>query len=72
MFDYSKLSGRIKEVYKKQAVFAAAVGMSERTLSLKLNNKRWWTQLEIHNSCNVLGIDYADIPLYFFTQCVQS
>ena len=72
MFDYSKLNGRIKEVYKKQAVFAAAIGLSERTLSLKLNNKRWWTQLEIHNSCNALGINYVDIPLYFFAQEVQD
>ena len=43
-FDYSKLKGKIVEVFGTQSNFAKAVGMSERTLSCKLNNKIPFTQ----------------------------
>ena len=36
-FDYSKLRGKIIELFGTQACFAAAMGWSERTLSLKMN-----------------------------------
>ena len=37
-YDYSKLLGRITEKYGTQAQFSGAMGMSERSLSLKLNS----------------------------------
>ena len=37
VFDYSKLRGKIKEVFGTQAKFAKAMGMSTVTLSAKLN-----------------------------------
>jgi hypothetical protein len=71
-FDYSKLLWRIKEHYGKQGVFAAAVGLSERSVSLKLNNIRGWTQQEIIRCCDVLMIPYAEISDYFFTVSVHK
>lgn len=38
-YDYSKLLGRITEKFGTQARFSGAMGMSERSLSLKLNSK---------------------------------
>ncbi|BDP83376.1 hypothetical protein EfmAA610_05860 [Enterococcus faecium] len=38
-FDYSKLSGKIVEKYGTQYNFSIALGLSERSLSLKLNNR---------------------------------
>ncbi len=70
-FDYSKLDGRIKEVFGSQGVFAANIKLSERTVSLKLNNIREWKQTEIISCCEVLNITPSEIPDYFFAPKVQ-
>lgn len=70
--DYSKLEGRIKEKCGKQAIFASKIGLSERSVSLKLNNKRDWKQSEIRKSCEVLEIKVQEIPSYFFALEVQN
>ena len=46
-YDYSKLLGRITEKFGTQARFSGAMGMSERSLSLKLNSKVTFKQPEI-------------------------
>ena len=66
-FDYSKLEGLIKEVCGTQAVFADKIGLSERTVSLKLSGKTPWKQPQIQKACEVLKIKEKDIPSYFFT-----
>lgn len=71
-YDYSKLLGRIVEKYSTQSAFATAMGISERTLSLKLNNRIPFKQTEIQHSCALLDIKVADIPAYFFTMKVQA
>lgn len=70
-YDYSKLLGRIKEKCGSQATFARAMDLSERTVVLKLSNRRDWKQNEIDKSCLVLDIPKSDIPIYFFTPIVQ-
>jgi hypothetical protein len=65
-YDYSKLSGRIVEKYGTQANFASAMELSERTVSLKLNKKIGWKQVEISKACELLGISMEQIPEYFF------
>lgn len=71
-FDYSKLSGRIVEKYGTQMNFAEAIGLSERSVSLKLNSKIGWKQSEISKICKVLDIRTDEIPDYFFADIVQS
>lgn len=71
-YDYSKLLGRITEKYGTQAQFSGAMGMSERSLSLKLNSKVAFKQPEIAKACSLLEIVDADIPAYFFTLKVQG
>lgn len=73
-YDYSKLKGRITEKLGTQRAFAKAMGMSERTCTLKLNNRAHFTQPEIHRACkpDILDIECVDIPAYFFTLKVQS
>lgn len=66
-FNYSKLKGRIKEVYNTQENFANAIGLSLTSVSNKLNNKIQWTQKEIDNACAALKIDDCEISSYFFT-----
>jgi hypothetical protein len=69
-FNYSKLRGRIREVFGTQDRFAEAMGRSNTSISQKLNNKSEWTQKEINRAVEVLGIDDVDIPAYFFAQKV--
>ena len=71
-FDYSKLRGRIVEYFSTQSAFAQAMGWSERTLSLKLTGQRPWKQGDICKAIELLHIDEADIPVYFFTTKVQD
>lgn len=70
-YDYSKLLGRITEKYGTQAAFSKAITLSERSLSLKLNNITRFKQDEITRACDLLGIGPAEIPAYFFTLKVQ-
>ena len=66
-FDYSKLLGRIKEKGHTLQSFAKAIGISLSTLSLKLSNKAYFKQGEMHKACDVLEFDTAEIGVYFFT-----
>ncbi len=70
-FDYNKLRGRIVEKFGTQSVFAKKMGVSERTLSLKLNGKVFFTQDEIVSASRFLEIPESEIQVYFFTQQVQ-
>ena len=71
-YDYSKLLGRITEKYGTQTRFSEAMGLSGRSLSLKLNSKVAFKQPEITKAWSLLEINDADIPAYFFTLEVQS
>ncbi len=66
-YEYSKLLGRIIEKFGTQAKFAEAMGLSERSLSLKLNGKVGFKQNEITKACQLLDITGAEITSYFFT-----
>lgn len=70
-FDYSKLLGRIVEKFGTQRSFSKKIGISQRALSEKLNNKSVWKQSEIDKSVELLSISPADIGLYFFNKKVQ-
>ena len=70
-YDYSRLLGRIKEIFGTNGAFAQAMGVSERTMSLKTNNLRGWKQQEMEKACVLLRIDVADIGDYFFKRKVQ-
>lgn len=70
-FEYSKLRWRIRQVCGTQAILAKEMGLSERSLSLKLNGKVDWRQEEINSACDVLSIEHSQIPEYFFVANVQ-
>ena len=71
-YDYAKLNGRIVEKCGTQSKFACMMGMSERTISLKLNNKREFKQKEIDKALYVLGLSLDDVQTYFFTPDVKN
>lgn len=71
IFDYSKLKGRIREVFETQADCAKEIKMSTVSLSQKLNNRQQFVQQEINRLKAVLNIDESEISLYFFTPRVK-
>ncbi len=70
-YNYSKLNGKIVEVCGTQSVFAKKMGLSERSISLKLNNKMAWKQTEIQRALEILGCSPEQVQIYFFTLQVQ-
>lgn len=67
-FDYSKLRGRIKEIYRTETKFAEALGISTVSLSKRLNNMIGFDSNEMHQACELLQIPLEDAPKYFFTR----
>lgn len=70
-YDYRKLNGKIIEKCGTQSNFARQMDLSNRTISLKLNNKISWKQTEIQKAMNILDLSNEDIQTYFFTLIVQ-
>lgn len=66
--DYSELEGKIKAVFKTQAEFAKAMGMSRNAINKRLTGAIEWKIKEIAKACDVLGINIADAHIYFLTQ----
>ena len=66
-FDYSKLIGRIVEVFRTRRAFAKQLGLSDMVLSNRLGNKAEWSDREIVKSCELLGIPLEEAHNYFFT-----
>ena len=71
-FDYKKLKGRIIEKFGKQSALAKAIGMSEHSMSVKLNGKKYFTQTEIRKISDCLDIPLLETGDYFFTPKVQT
>lgn len=71
-YDFSKLRRKITEIFGKQEAFAQAMGLSCRSLSLKLNSERYFKPPEISKAVELLGLSAVDIPEYFFAAKVQE
>lgn len=72
IYDYRKLRGRIREIFGTQSAFAQKLGISEVSLSGKLNNSVQWTQEEIEASVDFLKIPWNELPEYFFARKVEK
>jgi len=70
--NYNKLKGRIVEKCGTQGNFAQRMGLSERTVSLKLSGKIPFKQTEILKALEVLNLSEEDIQAYFFAVEVQN
>ena len=66
--NYSKLRGKIREVFGSNENFAKAMGMDSSSLSAKLNNKSPWKREEIEKACSLLHIPIEEVHLYFFSE----
>ena len=66
VYDYSKLEGRIVEKFSTRENFAKSLGVTNKSISEKLNNKTIWKQPEISKAMELLSISGEDIESYFF------
>lgn len=72
IFDFSRLRGRIVEIFSSQRNFSKYINMSESMISARLNNDIEMTNKEIIQWANALEIEITEIPRYFFTEKVQK
>lgn len=70
-YDYTRLREKILSIYGTSGAFAGAIGLSEHSMSKKLNGKTPWKQNEILRACALLNIKETEIFDYFFTIVVQ-
>ena len=63
---FRKLQGAIKEVFETQGAFAAAMGLSETTITAKLKGRIDWKRNEMRKACELLDIPLAELVDYFF------
>jgi transcriptional regulator with XRE-family HTH domain len=69
-FDYSKLRGRIIEIYGSQHEFAKALGISKQAVSKKMNGKIPFHQTEMVVISNLLNFPVSEMDKYFF--CLEG
>lgn len=67
-YDYSKLKGLIKEYCGTNAKYAKRLGISNTSLSQRLNNNLPFTQDEIYKSKQILKMVDEDVTPVFFTE----
>lgn len=66
MFQYNKLRGKIVEVFGSISKFSEKLSISEVSVSKKLNCKSGFSQKDIIEWSNLLGISSDDYAEYFF------
>ncbi len=64
---YNKIRGKIVEVYGSQKEFAKAIGLSEQSVTAKLNGRTDMSQDDILKWADALKLEVSDIGNYFFT-----
>ena len=69
-FDFQKLRGRIVEILGNQNILANKLGVSNVSLSRKLNNKSRFSPDDVIIISDILKIHKDEIGVYFFNQKV--
>lgn len=71
MKDYSKLLGRIIELYGTRYAFGKAINWNKSRISSRLNNQTPFTQDDIDLWCKFLKIQSTEIGVFFYTKSSQ-
>ena len=71
-YEYAKLRGKIKEVFGTEQAFAKSLGICRVSLYKRLRNRLDFTREEMIRACDLLGVDYSDMSIYFFARKVQK
>jgi len=68
VFDYSKLRGRIREVFHTETRFARELGISKVSLSAKLNGRQNFSLNEISKMSHIFNLKEKEMFEFFFHQ----
>lgn len=63
---YNRIRGRIVEIFGSQREFAKAIGLSEQSVTAKLNGRTDLSQDDILKWSEALRLEATDIGSYFF------
>lgn len=66
MRTYGKLREKIRKEFGTIGAFASALNKDRSTISKKLNGLVPWDDVEIEESCKLLGIPLECVAEYFF------
>jgi hypothetical protein len=69
--DYSKLLGRIIELYGTRDAFGKAINWNKSRISSRLNNLTPFKQDEIDLWCEYLNIPSIEIGVFFYSNSSQ-
>ena len=72
IFNYDKLKGKIREIFKTQTAYASWLGISEASLYEKFNSNSYFNQEQIAKTIEYFGLTDDDIYEYFFTEKVEK
>ena len=65
-YHFNELRGRIVEICGSQRCFSDKIGLSEQSVTAKLNGRSEFSMDDIVTWCNALNIDKSEIGTYFF------
>ncbi len=72
IYDYSKLKGKVREVFGTNEAYAAFLGISEASLYEKYKSESYFNQSQIEKSILRFNEKPEMIPAYFFTKKVEN
>lgn len=72
MYDYSKLKGKVREVFRTNEAYASFLGISEASLYEKYKSESYFNQNQIDKSMHKFNEGPEMIPAYFFTKKVEK
>ena len=70
--DYSKLEGKIVEIYKTRKAFAEAMGVTPATINQRLSGAIEWKTSDMVKACRLLSIPLDKMHIYFFALKVEE
>lgn len=60
-----ELELRLFHIEMTQEELGAKIGRSKTYVSFRMTGKREWEMRDVYAICDVLGIDYSEIPKFF-------
>ncbi len=66
-YSYIKLKKRIKDLYGSQVNFSNEIGLSKNAVSKKLRGKTEFSQSDVQQWAEVLGINKNEYGEFFYT-----
>lgn len=71
LYDFTRLSNKIKDIYGNNENFALEMRISVSTISRKMNGKTPWKGHEMEKAIILLNVPLEEMPEFFFKRKVE-